>query len=234
MPVLPLIATAISGLFAWSLHAKYRSSQRLQLLAWAISLAMFAIASATLFLADVYDWGPWLYRTFWLFGALLNVPWLAVGSASLAWPRLAKILFGIVVIASGYAIVVTIGADPNRLALAADEIPRGKDVWAADPSMLSLLRVYSIGGWLAVVGIALWTSRVRDGMRPSSTRVRANLLIAVGVSIVAIGGFALGRLGGTELFSVSLALGVGVMYVGFLLASRAPRFTVTDPGEQAT
>jgi hypothetical protein len=100
--------------------------------------------------------------------------------------------------------------------------------------MLSLLRVYSIGGWLAVVGIALWTSRVRGGMRPSATRVRANAMISIGVSIVAIGGFALGRLGGTGWFSISLAVGVAVMYVGFLMASRAPRFTVTDPGEQAT
>lgn len=234
MPLLPLAATAISGLFAWSLYAKHRQQPRLQLLAWSVSLAMYAIASATLFLADVYGWGPWLYRAFWLFGALLNVPWLALGSASLAWPRLARILFAIVIVASGFAIAATVAADPVTAALAGDEIPRGKDVWAGSTNVLGLLRIYSIGGWLAVVAIAAWTSRSRDGMRPSSTRVRANAMIALGVSVVAIGGFALGRLGGAGLFSISLVVGVAIMYVGFLMASRAPRFTVTDPGEQAT
>lgn len=233
--IFSIVATAISALFAWSLWSKYRSSKRLQMLAWSVSLAMFAIASATLVLADLYGWGPWLYRTFWLFGALLNVPWLALGSASLAWPRLARILLGIVVGMSGYALVATIAADPNTaFLLNEDKIPRGSHVWAGTASMLGLLRVYSIGGWLAVVGIAAWTSRERGGLKPSATRVRANAMIAIGVTVVAVGGFALGRLGGVGVFSVSLAVGVAIMYVGFLMASRAPRFSVTDPGEQAT
>jgi hypothetical protein len=235
MVVLPLVATAISALFAWSLHAKYRSSQRLHLLAWAVSLVMFAIASATLFLADLYGWGPWLYRSFWLFGALLNVPWLALGSACLAWPKLSKPLFAVTIVASVYALVATVAADPVTSALALeDAIPRRKDAWPPGSNMHSLVRVYSIGGWLVVVALAAWTSRVRGGMKPSQTRIRANALIAIGVTIVGIGGFALSRFGGPGLFSVTLALGVAIMYVGFLMASRAPRFVVTDPGEQAT
>lgn len=235
MLLFPGIATAISALFAWSLLSSYAKTARIQSLAWGVSLAMFGIASAVLVFADVYGWGGILYRTFWLFGALLNVPWLAAGSLALAFPRIAKPTLAVVLGFSAFLIAATVAADPNIAVLAADTgIPRGRDVWPAGSNMLVLVRYASIGGWLIVVGLALWTSRTRGGMRPSADRRRANTLISIGVSIVAVGGFALGRLGGTAAFSATLALGVAVMYAGFRLAGRSPRFEVTDPGAQAT
>jgi len=71
-------------------------------------------------------------------------------------------------------------------------------------------------------------------MRPSRSRVRGNALIAAGTSIVAVGGFALGRVGRGSAFSITLAIGVAVMFAGFLLASRPARFHVEDPGESPT
>lgn len=231
----PIVATTVSALFAWQLWRRYRGSRRIQLLAWSLSLAMFGVASLTLVLADLYGWGPWLYRVFWLFGALLNVPWLALGSAALAWPRLARPASWVLIIGSLGLIVATMLEDPSASKLALEDgVPLGKEVWPPGSIMLPALRIASIGGWLIVVGLALWTSRTRDGMRPSTERVRGNLLIAAGVTIVAMGGFALSRLGGTAAFSAALGVGVLVMYVGFVSASRAPRFIVTDPGDQPT
>lgn len=235
MAIMPLLATAVSGIFSWSLWSRYRASGRLQSLAWAISLGMFAAASITLFLADVYLWGPWLYRSFWLLGALLNVPWLAAGSVILAWPKLGKPTIAAMTLLSGYALIATFAADPIKSALTVETgIPRGRDVWPEGSGMMGLLRILSIGGWLVVVGLAAWTSRTKDGMAPPTARVQANTLISVGVTIVAVGGFALGRIGGAEVFSATLVVGVVVMYVGFLFASKAPRFSVADPGDQAT
>jgi len=235
MAVMPLLATLVSAVFAWSLFRRYRESRRIHALAWGISLTMYASASLALVFAEMNGWGPWLYRTFWLFGALLNVPWLAAGSVSLAWPRLARAAVLAMVVVSAYALVATVAADPVSSVLAREEgIPLGRRSWPPGSNMLALVRVLSIGGWLAVVGIAFWTSRPHGGMRPPSARVRANLLIAAGVTIVALGGFVLGRIGGTAVFSASLAVGVIVMYAGFLFASKAPRYSVADPGDQAT
>jgi len=64
--------------------------------------------------------------------------------------------------------------------------------------------------------------------------VRANLLIAVGVPIVALGCAAIVRYSRGAAFSITLAIGVTVMFVGFLLASRAPRHRVEEPGESPT
>jgi len=85
------------------------------------------------------------------------------------------------------------------------------------------------------VGIAVLSSLRRKGVRPPKSRVQGNYAIAAGATIVAVGGFALRRLDDSGIaFSTALALGVVVMYAGFLLASRAPRYRVEEPGESPT
>lgn len=231
-----LAAAAISALFALSLLRRWRKAHRFSELSWGIALAMFAAASVAVAGGAALDWDPTLYRFFWLFGAVLNVPWLALGSVALAGGRVVRALSLAAVLAlHPVAVFFVFRDDVNAAALAASKaIPRGAEVWERGGMALSLGRNASILAWIVVVGIALWTSRPRRGMRPPKARVRANLLISIGVSIVAIGGFALGRIGEGEAFSVALALGVGMMYAGFRLAGRAPRFTVEEPGSSPT
>lgn len=231
-----LAAAVISALFAWSLLVRWRKGRRLSELAWGIALAMFAAASVAVAGGSALDWDPTLYRFFWLFGAVLNVPWLALGSVALAGGRAVRAVGLAIVLALHPVAIFFIFRDSlNAAALTASKaIPRGAEVWERGGTALGLGRNASILAWAVVVGIAMWTSRPRRGMRPPKARVRANLLISLGVSVVAIGGFALGRIGKGEAFSVSLALGVALMYAGFRLAGRAPRFTVEDPGPSTT
>lgn len=235
MILFPIVATAISAIFAVLLFRQWSGRRRLAQLAWAIALTQYAAASLMVALAIADQWDGTLYRLFWLFGAMLNVPWLALGSVALISGKVARATATVVVIAlSVYGLVAIMGADLNRGALAqVDGIPRGSEIWL-DELVRVLARWYSIGGWLIVVGIALLSSRPHKGLLPPAERVRANVLIAVGVSIVAIGGFALTNIGQGAAFSVTLALGVTVMFAGFLLASRAPRFRVEEPGESPT
>ena len=52
-------------------------------LAWTVSLAMFALASFAYFWAAALGWSALDFRAFYLFGAILNVPWLALGTVYL-------------------------------------------------------------------------------------------------------------------------------------------------------
>lgn len=238
-----IIAASISGFFASTLLRRWRTSRRLQELSWGVSLAMYAVASLAVAAGAAQGWDFTTYRIFWLFGAVLTVPWLALGSIALSMGRtMTWVATALVAILQPVALVATVTGklaiapfldDATGHSSATKKIPRGAEVW--DGSLaLSLGRWASIVGWVVVVGIAVWTSRPRRGMSPPKSRVQANLLISIGVSVVAIGGFALGRVGKGEAFSVALAVGVAVMYVGFLLAGRAPRYTVTDPGASPT
>lgn len=79
-----LVATVVSGLFAIRLLRRWsaRSGNR-ALGYWGASLAMFCLASAALTGGALVGWGGALFRVFYLFGAVLNVPWLALGSSEI-------------------------------------------------------------------------------------------------------------------------------------------------------
>jgi len=236
MILFPIVATGVSAVFAAVLYRRFSVRHRSSNLVWAIALSMFAIASATVILGVGTRWDASLYRIFWLFGVMLNVPWLALGSILLIGNRAVRAISTVVLfVVSVYAGVVVALGSPDRVRLREEEgIPRGSEIWPETDTAFRIGRWYSIVGWLVVVAIAVWTSRSHRGMRPPQESVRGNWLIAVGVTIVAVGGFALSRIGRGEAFSVTLALGVAIMFAGFLMTARAPRYRVEDPGESPT
>lgn len=235
MIILPILAAAVSLAFSAALLQRYRTGRALHLLAWGVAMALFAVASVTVIGGIAGSWDPTLYRGFWLFGALLNVPWLAAGSIALVSKRpVGLAALGLVIAGSVFAVVAVIRDPVIAAAFDGGGIPSSEEAWGDSPQR-ALVNYYSILPYFVVVGIAAWTSRRRKGLVPSSARRRGNLLIAVGTTIVAIGGSALRRFDDSgAAFSVALAVGVTVMFVGFLSASRAPRFTVADPGESPT
>lgn len=224
MIVFPLIAAAVSAAFSFLLLRQWATRRRLPQLAWGVAMGMFAVASLTVALGIGSGWDVFTYKMFWLFGALLTVPWLALGSVALVSKRpVALAALAAVGLLSLYGVFSVLATGVHRAALITDSIPRGRDAWGRGSHQVLLARYYSIIAWIVVVGIAFWSSQPRKGVRPPAERVRGNLLIAAGVSIVAIGGFALGRVGRGAAFSVTLAIGVTVMFLGFLFASRASR-----------
>lgn len=256
MIIFPLIAAAVSTVFAILLLVQYSKKRKIQQLAWGVSMAMFALASFVVMYGTSQGWDPTSYKIFYLFGAMLNVPWLALGSVALLNKReltmsalviiLVLSIFGFFKVVSSHPCEGIEGpsgskscrpatqvSDENKI-FGRKDIPSGSDVWHQDGSVRSLAIWYSTIAYVVVVGIAAATSRTRKGVAPPKERVRANLLIALGVTIVAIGSTALVRYGRGAAFSVTLAIGVSVMFVGFLLASRAPRHRVEQPGESPT
>lgn len=236
MMILPGIAAVVSGLFAAALVVRARRSGGLHLVAWAVAMIAYSIASLTVAAGMGGGWDPTLYRVFWLFGALLNVPWLAAGSIALVGKRALGIgALALTIVGSAYALVTVIQDSVIASAFLQDGIPSSTEAWGAGSRQTTLVNFYSIVPYFVVVGIAVWSARPRKGVQQPVSRIRGNTWIAIGVTIVAVGGFALRRLDDSgAAFSVALALGVIVMFVGFLMAVRAPRFRVTDPGEQAT
>jgi hypothetical protein len=254
MIIFPLIAAAVSAIFAALLLRQYAMKRRVPQLAWGVSLAMFAVASIVVMYGTTQNWDPTSYKIFYLFGAMLNVPWLALGSIALLNKReLTLVALGIVIVLSVFGFIKVVTSHPceavtgpNRMCVEAvtqspesqvfgrKDIPSGSVVWRSDSSVRALAIWYSTVAYIFVVGIAVLSSRKRKGVAPPPERVRANLLIAVGVTIVAIGSTALVKYGRGAAFSITLAIGVSVMFVGFLLASRPPKHRVSEPGESPT
>jgi hypothetical protein len=222
----PAAATLVSAIFAIQLLTSWAHRKRLSQLAWGIAMTMYAVASLAVAAGVSGGWDPTLYRLYWLFGALLNVPYLALGSVALLQRKPVTVLVLLLVVAATAIAVIVVGSSSVHLpAVAPRNIPRGSAAWGKGSLAATLPTYMSFPAYVIVVLIAIASSR---GGKLPAYRIRGNWLIAIGATLVAAGApFA--RYGRGSAFSVFLAVGVIVMFLGFRLASRVPR-AVSAPG----
>ncbi|HEX2052511.1 MAG TPA: hypothetical protein VHJ78_02135 [Actinomycetota bacterium] len=235
MGLFPLAAALVSGVFSLSLFRQFLDRRRPHQLAWGTALAAFAAASLFASIGMFAGWSPALFRSYYLFGALVNVPILALGTAYLYLPRRVAHLAALAVAAASlYGALAVFGGGMNADALLASEgIPMGRDVMPEGVRALS--RYYSYTGFLVVLAGAIW-SAARLARRPgerSRRLAQGNALIAAGTVVVAIAS-AFARQGQGSVFAVGLAAGVSVMYAGFLRTSaQAGTKQAAEPAEPA-
>jgi hypothetical protein len=219
MWALPLIAAAVSLLFAVLLARQFVRRRRPHQAVWAVALLMYAGASLALFLGALSGWTAAEYRTYWLLGAVLNVPFLAQGELDLLIGdrRVTTLLLVVLLFGTAYAAVTVLSADIAGAALRED-LPSGREAFGDGSGALLLARLYSFPAYFVLVGGTLWSAwrmRGRPGLRD---RFLGTLLIAVGATVVAAGA-AFAAAGNLPGFSITLAAGVGLMFWGFLRAS---------------
>ncbi len=219
---LAFLATAVATLFAQATLVRYTQRHKPHELAWTVSLAMFALASAALGLGASTGWDRATFRVFYLLGAILNVPWLALGTVYLLMGATAgrRTKWGLVFF-SGLATGVLLAAPMG--ALPAEGIPEGRLVFTGLPRALA-----GIGSGVAavvIVGGALWSvARLVRRPFPGAGRLAVtNSLIALGTVVLSSGGLLQGAVGHDEAFTLSLALGISVIYAGFLVSGPRPR-----------
>ena len=214
-----LAAAAATGLLVDLVRA-YRSRPRPHVRAWAIAMLLYAVASWMLVIGLAFGWSSPAFRLFYGFGALLNVPFLGVGSAYLVLGGIAgRRLLEWFSLAGAFALFVTFTA-PLVGPLPDSGIPAGSDVFAdiatvgpAGPRFYAVL--FNVVGTLLLVGLAAW-SAVRFW---SSNRrlVAGNALIVLGGLFPAFGG-SLFAVGDTSAFALSLFFGAALLWAGFRVA----------------
>src|SRR4051812_26150997 len=187
---------------------------------------MFTVASASLWVAAVAGWTEPTFRVFFLFGAILNVPWLALGTVELlGGPRWGRPCTAGLALLSAFAAGV-MAVTPFTGPVTGDELPQGSDVFGPLPRILAA--VCSGGAALVIVGGALWSAwRLVRGRRRGAAGAAAapgrlaigNVLIAAGTLILSASGTLNARLGAETAFAVTLVTGVTVLFVGFLVAT---------------
>jgi hypothetical protein len=217
---LAFLATAVATLFAQATLVRFTQRRRPQDRAWTIALALFALASAALALGTTNGWSRGTFRVFYLLGAVLSVPWLAMGTVHLlAAPARARRVEQVLVFLSGLAVGVMLVAPMEPVQGTA--IPVGKEVFGVFPRVLAAVGS-GVGATVIVVGALVSAVRfARSRVPGAGARVLANVLIALGTLVLSSGGLIQGVAGKDEAFTISLALGVSVIYAGFLVAARA-------------
>ena len=221
---LAFLATAVATVFAQATGASYARSKAPHQGAWSFALALFALASAALATAASTGWDRGTFRAFYLLGAVLNVPWLALGTIYLLGGRRIgdRVRTGLVLF-SGVAIGALLAAPIHGVIARDGGIPVGKDHFGALPRVLAA--VGSGAGAVVVFGGALY-SAVRFARRRtpgSGSLAGGNALIALGTVVLSSGGLLQGAVGHDEAFTISLAAGIVAVYAGFVVASSGRR-----------
>ena len=188
--------------------------------AWTAALFLFAAASTALWAGAAFGWNGLWFRLFYLFGAIVNVPYLALGTVYLLADRRVahRVAVGVHAFAAFSAGVLAVA--PLTSPIRPATLPQGSDVFGALPRILAAAG--SGVAALVIVAGAAW-SAVRLARRRSTRRLAfANALIAAGTVILGAGGILNSVLDEMDGFAVSLVAGISVIFAGFLLTN-APR-----------
>jgi len=198
--------------------------------AWTIAMVLFAVGSFSLWWATSTGWSDGVFRVFFTAGAVLNVSWLALGSISLlAGDRVAIKIGRVVALLSAFAVGVMTVA-PTKKGFIATEFPQARDHFGVLPRTLAA--VGSGVPALIIIAGALWSIvRLVSRRSPAFAGVQrrnlvttprlvvSNVLIAIGTLVLSASGSLAGRLGEEQAFTVTLSVGVVILFVGFMVPS---------------
>lgn len=212
--LLAAVAGAFASIFAADLWADYKNRPRPHIASYAAGMTLFAVATWALFWGVTFGWTGFVYRTFFLFGAVLNIPLLALGSMFLVVGR-----------RSGHVMTLAIGAIAAISTTLTTTVPFARDLPQGGiphdmfesgfgPRLFAIIG--GATGSLILVLLAL-VSLFRF-WRKNRALVLGNALIVLGTVAAAWGGtgLALGEAGG---FAVSLLLAVSFIWAGYRVAS---------------
>lgn len=219
-------AALVALAFALSTFERWLERRRRHELAWAVSLAMLAAGSAALWYGASAGWDEVTFRLFYLFGAVLNVPFLALGTVYLlGGVRRGDRWAVIVALGSAFAAGV-LAVAPLRGSIPAHRLPQGSDVFGVLPRVLAAV-ASGVGATVVLAGAA-WSAwrfwrdrRSAPAGRPAGRLALVNVLIASGTLVLGVGGLFNSVLDEMEAFAVTLLVAVVLLFAGFLLATTA-------------
>ena len=234
MFVLPALTTLISLGFAAQVLNQYRARGRTHQLAWGLALVFYAVGAFAEVMGSLSGWTEIDFRIYYLFGAILLVPWLALGTAELLlqqqprmhWARWAfRAFVGVTTVAGLVAIVAAV---LHAAFINGTQIPDNCAMYCphehgyAFGNILAVIAAAvsnSIGTVVLAGGAAYSAYRTwREGLPTNLTL--GNILILAGA--LAVAGIAtLTRLGYYELFYAAQAVGVAIIFAGFRVIASA-------------
>ena len=184
-------------------------------IAWTTALGLFAAASAALWWGAAMGWSPTAFRAFYLFGAIVNVPVLALGSYCMVAPGVRSVRATVAVGALG-AFAAGVMAAAHVGHIDPDTLPKGSEVLPVLPRVLAA--TCSGVGTLVLLGLC-----ALGAIRTTGSRRLGNIVIAVGTLATAASGLLNSVMGEMDAFAVALVVGIFLIFVGFLAATAPPR-----------
>jgi len=233
---LPLLSSIVSFLFAYFIFRRYFARRGPHLLLWGIGMVLYGIGGFGEAYYGAIGWNPFIFRLWYLVGAILVAAWLGQGTVYLLakrkWANGLMVLLGL---GSLYALIRVFSAqlDPSLLTTGVHTGSELSGNAIITPGVRTLTPIFNLYGTVALVGGAAYSAWIFWRKRILLHRTVGNILIAVGAMAPAFGG-AFSRFGIPGMLYIGELLGAVLMFIGFIRATipikaSAPEATISAP-----
>jgi hypothetical protein len=233
--LIPFTSALVSCVFAVAVFRRYFKRPGPHTLLWGIGMVFYAIGGFCEAFYGAFGFNSFIFRMWYLFGAILVAAWLGQGTVYLlARRRVADITMVILGIGSLFAAYRVFSAqiDPN---LMLTSIHTGSELSGqaiVTPGVRTLTPLFNLYGTITLVGGAMYSSWIFWRKRVLLNRSIGNILIAVGAIAPAFGG-ALSRFGVPSALYIGELLGTIIMFIGFIQAT-TPDIVETSASQPIT
>jgi hypothetical protein len=216
---IPLATTVVAMAFATIVFRRYRERGGTHLLWWAVGLVLYGVGALTEALTTLFGWNEWVFRAWYITGALCGGAPLAQGTVYLLLRRRTAHVLSILLIAAITAGGVLVLLSPLDLAAVEPHRLSGRVLgwqWVRmiSPFINSYAAIFLIGGAIA--------SAYRYRGDPARHhKYVGNVLIALGALLPGIGG-TFTRFGYVEVLYVTEFVGLLLIYAGYRQNIAAP------------
>ena len=221
---IPVVTTVVASVFATIVLRRYRERGGTHLLWWGVGLILYGVGTLTEALTTAFGWNEWVFRVWYVTGALCGGAPLAQGTVYLLLKRrtahiLSAMLISAIVIGAVFVFLSPIdhaAIDGHRLSGRALGWQR---IRMLSPFINTYAAIFLIGG-------AIYSAfRYRSDVDKRHKYV-GNILIAIGAILPGIGG-TFTRMGYVEVLYVTEFVGLLLIYLGYRKnVSAAPVGTV--------
>jgi hypothetical protein len=214
---IPLATTFVAAAFSAVVLRRYLLRQAPHLLWWGVGLILFGAGTALEGATTLLGWQEWLFRSWYVAGALLGGAPLAQGTVYLHFPRRfantsAVVLIGVVAVAAVLVMLSPVDADRASEHRLSGQVLGWTWVRAFSPFVNTYAFVFLVGGAVA-------SARQYRRQAAGHNAFMGNTLIAVGAVLPGIGG-TFTRFGHVEVLYVTEFAGICLIWAGYGLSLR--------------
>ncbi len=219
---IPIVTTIFSIYFSYILLSRYRKQQeKTYLLWWGIGVVLYGVGTFTESFVSIIGWNEYIFRLWYISGALLGGAPLAQGTVYLLMSRkkadrLTVVLVSFIIVASLMVIITPLNfslVETHRLSGSVIE-------WHWVRLFSPFINIYAL---IFLAGGAIYSARFYKKRPAMRNKYLANIYIAIGAILPGIGG-SFTRFGFTEVLYVTEFLGLFLIFIGYLKArTKTPR-----------
>ena len=233
--LVPFTSAIVSFVFALVVFRRYARKRSAHLLLWGIGMTFYGIGGFCEAYFGAFGWNQFIFRSWYLFGAILVAAWLGQGTVYLlAKKRVANISMAVLLVASIYAAVrvFTAQLDPSLLTTSVHTGSELSGHAIVTSGIRTLTPFFNIYGVVTLVGGAVYSAWIFFRKRVLLHRVIGNILIAVGALAPAFGG-AFSRFGVPGALYIGELFGAVLIFIGFIRATTPMKEEQTETVNQS-